>query len=57
MGVCRNEDDVEVNQDYDSERKRSNKKEAGQYPTFLHMEEWDGDSYIDVRIKGMIERI
>ena len=29
MEVCRNEDAVEVNQDYGSERKRSNKKDDG----------------------------
>ena len=41
MGICRNEDAVEVNQDYGSERKRSNKKDAGQDPNYPNMEEWE----------------
>ena len=34
MGVYRNEEAVEVNQDYGSERKRSNKKDDGQLRIF-----------------------
>ena len=53
MGICRNEDAVKENQDYGSERKRSNKKEAGQDKNFLDMEEWDSNSYKGVGIKRM----
>ena len=53
MGVCRNEDAVQENQDYGSERKRSNKKEAGQDPNYPNMEEREGNSYKGVGIKRM----
>ena len=53
MGVYRNEDAVEVNQDYGSERKRSNKKDDGLAPNFPDMEEFDGNLYKGVGIKRM----
>ena len=51
MGICRNENAAKENQDYYSERKRSNKKEAGQDPNFLDMYESGDNSYKDVGIE------
>ena len=53
MEECRNEDSDEVNQDYGSERKRSNKKDSGQDPNFPDIEEFDGNLYKGVGIKRM----
>ena len=53
MGVYRNEEAVEVNQDYGSERKRSNKKDDGSALNFPNMEEFDGNLYKGVGIKRM----
>ena len=53
MGVCRNEEAVEVNQDYVSERKSSNKKGNGPAPNFPDIEEFDGNLYKGVGIKRM----
>ena len=53
MGVCRNEDAVELNQAYSSERKRLNKKDDGQDPIFPDIEEFDGNLYKGVGIKRM----
>ena len=53
MEECRNEDAVEVNQDYGSERKRSNKKDTGPAPNFPDIEEFDGNLYKGVGIKRM----
>ena len=53
MEECRNEDSVEVNQDYGSERKRSNKKDDGPAQNFPDMEEFDGNLYKGVDIKRM----
>ena len=53
MEECRNEDAVELNQDYFSERKRSNKKDFRQDPNFPDMEEFDGNLYKGVGIKRM----
>ena len=53
MGVCQNEDAIEVNQDDGYERKRSNKKDTGPDPNFPDMEEWEGDRYKGVGIKRM----
>ena len=53
MGVCRNEEAVDVNQDYASERKRSNKKDDGPAQNFPDIEEFDGNLYKGVGIKRM----
>ena len=53
MEVCRNEKAVEVNQDYASERKRSNKKDDGPAQNFPDIEEFDGNLYKGVGIKRM----
>ena len=53
MGECRNEEAVEVNQVYGSERKRSNKKDDGPAQNFPDMEEFDGNLYKGVGIKRM----
>ena len=53
MGVCQNEDAVEVNLDDGYEKKRSNKKDTGPDPNFPDMEEWEGDRYKGVGIKRM----
>ena len=51
MGVCRNEDAVELNQAYSSERKRLNKKDIGPDQGFPDMAEFDGNLYKGVGIK------
>ena len=53
MGVCRNEEAVEINQADSSERKRSNKKGHGPDQGFPDMEEFDGNLYKGVGIKRM----
>ena len=53
MGVCRNEDAVELNQAEGSERKKSNKKDSGQGQGFPDIEEFDGKLYKGVGIKRM----
>ena len=53
MEECRNEDSVEVNQDYGSERKRSNKKDDGPAQNFPDMDEFDCNLYKGVDIKRM----
>ena len=53
MGVCRNEDAVELNQAEGSEREKSNKKDDGPDQGFPDMEEFDGNLYKGVGIKRM----
>ena len=51
MGICQNDDALEVNGDDDYEGKKTYNRDNGPDPNFPDMEEWEGDRYKGVGIK------
>ena len=53
MGICQNDDAIDVNGDDDYEGKKSYNRDNGPDPNFPDMEKWEGDRYKGVGIKRM----